>query len=441
VGIAGFLAMNENNITHMNLSRALLACALDFPAYLDAPEIARVQPADMHPSFADAWSKARELHNARNLSVTTLSAALPPSFSIPYLNSLRAEYEHTSFEDLRGIAGSLRQHAERRSLDELAADLAKMARGDSSADDVAREVIKRLTPIALSKGHNFTPLKDALSEVFDEIEQRSKNPTDVWGIPYKYYPRLSKITGGKHKGELTIFAGEPGVGKSWWAIQDAMGAAIDGTPTGMWCGEMKKKQIARRMLQLLGLDGRKSKTGNMDGQWDILAVGIETLENIPFFQDDRPLHIKDLRPVLTRLKNEHGVEYVVLDYAYLIGANGRDEIERTAMVSGECKNVLIDLDLAGTLITSVNKMGMDTTANAAKSNVRGSGQQIHDADNVFMLTKFSPVDDMDKLRAKLDEYDQFATLHITKGRELDAHIPGGCIHYRRQNSPKFEEQP
>jgi replicative DNA helicase len=435
--------MNENNITHMNLSRALLACALDFPAYLDAPDIARVQPADMHPSFSDAWTKARELHNARNLSVTTLSAALPPSFSIPYLNSLRAEYEHTSFEDLQGIAESLRQHAERRSLDELGAWLANMSRGGSNADDVAREAIKRLTPIALNNTHTFTRLGETLGKVYEDIEERYKNPVDIWGIPYKYYPKLSKATGGKQKGELTLFAGEPKIGKTWFILQDAMGTALDNTPVAFWSGEMKKEHIVRRMLQILGMDGRRMRTGRMEERdWPILTNAIETLEHAPFYLDTQRLHIKEARAVATRLKNEFGVEHMVFDYAYLIGAQGKDEIEKTGNVSSELKSVALDLDVAVTLITSVNKAGMDTSGvGAAKSNVRGSGQQVHDADNVFIFTKFAPVDDSDKLRVLPTEYEQLTTLHLSAGRELDMQIPGGCIHYRRNNSPKFDEQP
>jgi replicative DNA helicase len=432
--------MNDNNITHMNLSRALLACVLDFPAYLDAPDVAKVLPEDLHPSFAEAWSKARRLHDVNNLSVATLSAALPPSFSIAYLNELRAEHSNVSFDDLKGIAGSLRSHAQKRSLLELGKDIVNLSSYGRDADDIARDAIKRLTPIALNNGHTFSPLKDALSDVYEEIQTRSHNPGDVWGIPYKYYPRLSTITGGKQKGELTIFAGEPAVGKSWWTIQDAMGAAIDGTPTALWSGEMKRQQVARRMLQLQGLHGRRSKTGYMEADdWNALNSGIETLENIPFYQDDKPLQIHDVRAVLTRLKAEFGVEYVVLDYAYLIGAKGKDEIERTGMVSQEIKNVITDLDLACTLITSVNKGGMDTTS-AGKASVRGSGQQLHDSDNVFLLTKFARVeDDPNDLLIKPDMEPQFSTLHIHKGREMEEHIPGGCIHYRRENSPKFTE--
>lgn len=434
--------MTDPNRTHLELSKALIAGVLDFPAILNAPEIARIQAGDLHPAFSSVWRQIHALHIANNLSVTTLSASCGEGFTIPYLNELRAEFANTSFEDLQGIGEALRNHAENRDLDGLARELMVLAHSGGKAEDIARDFIKRMTPIALSKGHTFTPLKEALSEVYNEIEERSKNPSDVWGIPYKYAPKLSSVTGGKQKGEMILFAGEPKVGKSWWAIQDAMGTAIDGVPTAMWSGEMKNKQITRRMLQLMGLDGRRSRTGYMNQEdWDTLNHGVEVLENVPFYQDDKSLHIDDLRPALTALKNEFGIEHVVLDYAYLIGAKGKDENERTGMVSREVKTVINDLDLSCMLIASVSKLGMDTTENAVKSMVRGSGQQIHDADIIYLLTKFAPVkDDPEDMKIKPNEYEYYATLHVSAGRELDAHIPGGRLHYKRQNSPKFEER-
>lgn len=436
--------MSDNTTKHIELSRALLAGVLDFPAILDDPEIAKVQPSDLAPGYESLWTKMQDLYRKDSLSTVTLAAALPvmEGFSITYLNKLRSEFDNTSFDDIKGISAVLRNHAEKRNLDSLALWIASESRNGSTAEQIARDAIQKLTPIALQKGHNFSPLKEALHEVYTEIEARAKNPSDIWGIPYKYYPKLGKVTGGKQKGELTIFAGEPKVGKSWWAIQDALGTAQDGTPTGMWCGEMKKRQIARRLLQITGLDGRRSKTGYMEARdWEALNEGVELLENLPFYQDDKPLHLNDLRPVLTRLKNEYGVEHVVLDYAYLIAAAGKDETERTSNVSREAKSVITDLDLSCILITSVTKLGMDVSGSGVvKSNIRGSGQQIHDADMILMLTKFAPVEgDSQDLIIKPAEYEQFATLHISAGRELDHHVPGGCIHYRRQDSPKFTE--
>ena len=71
--------------------------------------------------------------------------------------------------------------------------------------------------------------------------------------------------------------------------------------------------------------------------------------------------------------------------------------------------------------------------------MRGSGQQIHDADIVYTLTAFNPSKNKD-LSIKPDRYDTISTLHISKGRELDHFLEGGFINYERmEKSPKFRE--
>jgi hypothetical protein len=102
-----------------------------------------------------------------------------------------------------------------------------------------------------------------------EIKERETNPKDVWGIHYPW-EYLSLITGGKQLGELMITAGEPGVGKSWFAHQDALFTAIGNpslkipeTPVLLWSGEMKKKQVYRRFFEMLGVSKRAMLTGKM----------------------------------------------------------------------------------------------------------------------------------------------------------------------------------
>lgn len=435
--------MSDNRDVHYELGLALIANVIDVPALMDDQEISNITPEMLPLSLAGVWSSMRKLHRENNLTAVSLISSMPQveGIDLRWLNFQRDQYR-MPLDELAGIAGKLSNHAFKKQLRVDASWLAKESVNGSEARDLAREMIRRMTPLALDSRKRFTHVKDVLGELYDDIVTRSQNPSMIWGIPYKYYPFLSKVTGGKHSGELTIFAGEPKVGKSWWVDQDAMGAALDGTPTAIWCGEMKKKQIARRMLQLLGLDGRRSKTGYMTKtDWDILNTGIETLEGAPIYLEDSFIHVKDIHSTFVKLIDDYGIEEVVLDYAFLIGADGKDEVERTQNVSREVKRATQETNLACTLITSVNKMGMDVgSTGAVKSNIRGSGQQIHDADNIFILTKFSPVEgDAEDMTIKPKDYDKYATLHIAAGRELDENIPGGCIHFLRDGSPFFKE--
>jgi bifunctional DNA primase/polymerase-like protein/DnaB helicase-like protein/primase-like protein len=288
---------------------------------------------------------------------------------------------------------------------------------------------------------------DVIDKLEAEIVDRQKNPKDVWGIHYAW-PYLSIITGGKQKGELTILAGEPGVGKSWWAHQDALYTAlgdpsksIPSTPTLLWSGEMPRKQVFRRFFEMLGVPKRHMLTGQMSAEdWQFFTEAKALIVTSPIYVSDAPLDLKDVRGLLEREIAEHGVEQAIFDYDWLIHASGDGEIEQSQNISRSLKQLARELDLAILLISSVNKMGMDSTnENVTKSNVSGSGKKLHDADVIYILTKFNEKKNGDT-SIMPNDYDKIATLHISKGRELDYHLPNGAINYMRETpNPKFRE--
>jgi replicative DNA helicase len=280
-----------------------------------------------------------------------------------------------------------------------------------------------------------------------DIIERQKNPVDVWGIHYAW-KFLSRVTGGKQKGELIILAGEPGVGKSWFAHQDALFTAlgnpsenIPSTPVLVWSGEMARKQVFRRMFEMLGVPKRHMLTGNMSGEdWQFFTEAKALIVNSPLFVSDIPLDLQDVRQLLEREIGEHGVEQAVFDYDWLINAPGKDEIQTSQNTSRLLKQLARELNISIVLVSSVNKMGMDTTSgNITKSNVSGSGKKLHDADVIYILTKFNEKKNSD-LSISVTDYDKVATLHISKGRELDYHVPNKAINYMRETpNPKFKE--
>jgi replicative DNA helicase len=312
--------------------------------------------------------------------------------------------------------------------------------GDLCAVDHA--VLEINQNITLQSSHRISSIVDTADAIEKKIHARAANPGDVWGIPYAW-EHLSKITGGKQPGELTLLAGEPKIGKSWYALQDALHCAVEHQiPVFVWSGEMGAEQVTRRAYQLLGVNGENMRTGYMTPEdWGRLNDARALLLNSPLYIDDNQMRLHELKAVLQHEKAEHGIQHFVMDYAYLIDAPGRDEIEKTNNISRTLKTVCRELDLSGLLISSVNKVGMDTEK-ALKSNVRGSGQQLHDADVILFLTKFAPIkDDRVQLRYLPNQHDRIATLHISAGRELNHNLTGGVLHYSRlDNTPKFKEE-
>jgi replicative DNA helicase len=281
-------------------------------------------------------------------------------------------------------------------------------------------------------------LSPVLSIVYDEIEARSANPCDIWGIPIGI-PKLDIETGGQQCGELTLMAGEPGLGKTWFAIGAAMEMSKT-APGAFFSLEMSMNAIVRRMLVAQsGVKSRAMRTGRIgEHDWIKISEAVGSLETLPFYLDDRIRDIGGLRSSLARLKREADIKWFVLDYMLLLEDAGRDEIESTSNVSRELKHICMDLDLAGLVIHSVTKAGMDRTGIEAssKSNLRGSGQVIYNADLVLYLTEFQPDNNL-KFYSE-EEKKRLSTLWVKKGRELeDPHIR---VHLtRRQNSPLWGE--
>lgn len=347
-------------------------------------------------------------------------------------------YTNYDYSRLDGYARAIKRYAHLAKIEKHAKDIAFSAK---HGDDMGIEKsINELNKVP-SQVRSIISIGDVAESVEEKIRERALNPVDVWGIPYAWN-RLSKITGGKQKGELILHSAEPKIGKSWFWLQDALETSIREIPVFYWCGEMKRHQLMMRFYQLLGVNGRNMKSGNMTpNDWDLLTDAKALILNSPLYIDDSPLMLHELRPLLAKQKAEHGIEQFIIDYAMKIQAPGKDETEQTANISKEVKNICNDLELAGTLITSVNKQGFEAkTENTSKGNVRGSGQQIHDADIIYIMTKFNGEKWGVNYGIKPSDYDKVISVHFAAGRELDHQVEGGFIPYmREENSPKFKE--
>jgi len=315
------------------------------------------------------------------------------------------------------------------------------------------ESIQRYTPQAQPEHKSSVPQITDPFFAIDKLEANAKSreadPRDVWGIHYAW-PYLSLITGGKQPGELIYIGGEPGVGKSWWVHQDAMWTAIGKPsenippiPTFLWSGEMPPVQVYRRMFEMMGVPKRAMLSGKNMGQcWQAFNEAKAILVNSPLYVSDTPLDISNVRALLEREIGEHGIEQACFDYDWLIGSKGSNEIETSQNISRTFKILARELNISIILISSVNKGGMDTTAQVTKSNLSGSGKKIHDGDIVYILSKLNenkvPLSVVSKY--KPEEYWKIVVLNIEKGRDLDYHVPDKKLLYARETpKPSFVE--
>lgn len=327
---------------------------------------------------------------------------------------------------------------------------------DGEVLQIAKSVI-RYTPEDIPQVEKPLPNSMTVIEILEqETREREKNPKDVWGIHYAWR-YLSLLTGGKQKGEMIYGGGEPGVGKSWFFHQDALFTAIGNpsqkipeTPVLIWSGEMKRQQVFRRFFEMLGVSKRAMLTGKMKivdqhtgeiiDYWEKFEEAKSILMNSPIYVADNFLDIRGVKSFLEREIDAHGIQQVVFDYDWLIGSYGNGEIEQSQNISREMKRVTNELNLSTILISSVNKSGMGKESeNSTKANLSGSGKKLHDADVIYILTKFNESKNTN-LGIQPRDYSKITTLHIEKAREMDFHLPGGAINYMRETpNPKFKE--
>jgi len=173
--------------------------------------------------------------------------------------------------------------------------------------------------------------------------------------------------------------------------------------------------VLRRMISALSrVETRKLKTGRLSELElkDVIQASEKAAALNLHICDESSLTTNELRSDIARLKMRYGIRWFVLDYMYLMADTGSaDDIERTGALSRALKQICKDFEVGGITVNSVTKKGMDGSA-LRKSDVRGSGQVIHDADVVLFMQDHQP-------RQFEVKNPNIKTLTFGKGRELD----------------------
>lgn len=322
---------------------------------------------------------------------------------LAYLSSLITSVPSSLHVD--DYARIVKDYSRRRQWLKIAGSMAASAYDTSAPiDKVAPQVMDLFTG-SLQVTGSAAPLRGFLQTTLDETMERNKNPKDIWGIRTGYAD-LDNATGGLQKGEVLYLSGQPGVGKSIIAMQAGLQMAKNGHPGAIYSLEMPGTQVIRRWLAYLTkIPTRNIKSGRIkDVEFSNLAQAIGDMDTLPLYMSDSPDWTTiSLRADLSRLKAAHGIEWFVLDYAYLLkDMPGASENERSGYVSAQIKSICRALGLAGVVVHSLRKSMGDPEL----MDLRGSGQQAYDSDLVIMVTK----DDTQK---------DLLHCFFRKGRELE----------------------
>ena len=239
--------------------------------------------------------------------------------------------------------------------------------------------------------HDFEPMSRILEKGFDEIERLYMNKGAITGIP-SGFPELDSKTSGFQKGDLVLIAARPSMGKTAFVVNIAEYAAIrNGNCAAIFSLEMSKEQLGYRMLcSEANIDMLKLRTGNLDeDDWVKLARGAGPLAAAKIYIDDTPgLTVTEMRSKCRRLKIEHGLDIIIIDYLQLMQGRSRSE-NRQQEVSDISRSLKALAKEMETPVIACSQLSRAPEARADHrpmlSDLRESGSIEQDADIVMFL--------------------------------------------------------
>lgn len=238
---------------------------------------------------------------------------------------------------------------------------------------------------------NISRLRDLIVQSILEMQGKKDRKDGLTGVPCGF-SALDRITGGWQNSDLIIIAARPGMGKSAIMMSAVRNAAVDfEMPVAVFSLEMSNIQLTNRLLSAEAeIDGEKLRRVDMtEYEWGQLSQKTNKLSAAPIFIDDTAgLTILELRAKCRRLKAEHNIQLVVVDYLQLMkgdkGGNREQEISSICRaLKGIAKELNIPLIALSQLSRSVETRGGDKRPQL--SDLRESGSIEQEADVVLFL--------------------------------------------------------
>jgi replicative DNA helicase len=284
-------------------------------------------------------------------------------------------------------AGIVREKALLRQLISASNDILRDAYAPhEQAEIVLDRAEKRIFAIAEKKVANATvPLHEVLMEVFETVENRGQR-----GVETGFF-ELDEMMNGLQNGEMIIIAGRPSMGKTAFAMNHIEHISADSQlPCAIFSLEMSKQQLAQRMLCSRGqIDAHKLRKGLLKAEdYTQLSNVVGELSKAPIWIDDSPgLTVLDLRAKARRLKLQHDIKCIMIDYMQLMDNPGvESRQQQISEISRGIKAVARELNIPVICLSQLNRQSEGRDGHRPRmSDLRESGSIEQDADVIALL--------------------------------------------------------
>jgi replicative DNA helicase len=254
--------------------------------------------------------------------------------------------------------------------------------------DESEKAIFSISERANSKA--FSSSNELVRSVFEELLARYNNKSVTTGVPTGYM-QLDRMTAGLQPSDLIILAARPSMGKTAFALNIAMRSAMSGgASVAVFSLEMSKESLMDRMLCAWGrVELSRVRRGFLDdADWEKLSASADALSHAKIFIDDTAgLTPLALRARCRRLKAEHGLDLVIVDYLQLMHSSRNDSRElEISDISRNLKALAKEMKVPVIALSQLNRKVEDRTdKRPVLSDLRESGAIEQDADLIMFI--------------------------------------------------------
>lgn len=341
--------------------------------------------------------------NAQPVDILTVTSELRKRGNLEFVGG---PYYVTSLTNKVASAANIEYHARiiaekylQRELIRISSEIQTDAYEDSSdAFDILDSAERKLFEV--SQGNikkDYRQIKSVVKDAIHEIEDLKNKDGGLTGIP-SGFTKLDGLTSGFQKSDLVIIAARPGMGKTALALTLARNASLTADKpraVAFFSLEMSSKQLVMRMISSEAeIDSEKLKKGNLeDHQWQQLNSRVAKLSDAPIFIDDTPaISVFELRAKCRRLKQQHDISMIVVDYLQLMRGddanvkNGNREQE-VSYISRSLKALAKEIDVPILALAQLSRASerRGTSFIPMLSDLRESGSIEQDADMVIFV--------------------------------------------------------
>lgn len=259
--------------------------------------------------------------------------------------------------------------------------------------DKAEQKIFSIAQKGLSQ--RFMPVKDALEDAFERLDNLSKHEGGLRGVATGFKD-LDNILAGLQKSDFIILAARPSIGKSALAVNIAENIAIKGKiPVGIFSLEMSTDQIVDRLLSsLANVDLWRLRTGKLSSEGE--NNDFERIQNAMGILSEAPIYIDDaassnvmqMRAMARRLQAEHGLGLIIIDYLQLVEprTSSPNIVQQISEISRSLKGLAKELNIPVLALSQLSRAVEHRTPAVPKlADLRDSGGLEQDADVVMFI--------------------------------------------------------